>query len=865
LSKVEELVWKAAEMGQPAIGLQEHGNMAGSVQLYQACKKAGILAFPGTEFYTVPSIAQHKRDYASKDVKATRFHLGVVAHSRTGYQNLVALNTLAHRNHFHKPLLDFEMLAGLSEDHLLDGVGAMTGCFFGYAIQQLTHVGYQAARQWVQTLCKWFPNVYVEMQNHHIHHHDGWTDDEIADVLMELADDLGLPAIVSQDTHYLVPADRTAHDELKRLVAFGPDPDDAIFPGDGFHLADRTWMYEHHHTKRWARGCEGLSELLKSHCLDIPVLDHYSYSVPHLTPRSHAVLAARCTTALQHRLRTLPARYTDRLISELDVIKTAGMADYLLLTAQVCDYMRQHTILFQTRGSAAGSLACWLLGITNVDPIKHDLRFERFLSTDRTKPPDIDLDIEHGSRQRVLNWLESKYAVHQISTWMQYSLAGEDDGKVANKGSLRIKYFAKVSKIGGVKTWMEVPAADKHALYDLGQRGLYSGLGTNAAGVVVTERAADFHRLVPLHHMTRGGLVSQYNKNDVESLGLVKLDILGSKTLTVIRETLNAIGKTDTSFIPMSDGATFSLIRSGQTAGIFQLEGGATRRGLKDLKPATLKHVIAAMALFRPAIMSTGATEAYCARKNNEEAIPQRHPVIDEITKDTYGILLYQEQTMDVVRRLGLGTDDLNIFLKAVKASNKDIDAAGVTMTKYMSWLETACREAEMDEDTHKWIKDAILGFSEYSFNKAHATVYGVTAYQCAYLAVHHRLAYHAALLAIAATDPDKERLYLQAAKSRGVVVRRPDINTSKATYSIDERRGCLRRGLNSVKGVGAVAAKELQSKQPFTSFEDLVERIDVSKCKGVKTYRETRDMEDINGTVRKLLDAGVLDTIVRE
>ena len=280
---VEAIVAKVARLGQPALAITDHGNMAASVELYQACRKAGIAPFPGSELYFVPDTAQYRADRVNKGMKATMYHLGVVAFTTQGYENLVNLSTLSHRNHHYKPLVDYQMLAQLAQDGRTEGLAVTTGCFFGYLAQTLLSAGEQPALQFLHTLSSWFPgNVYVEVQNHHITHEDEIGDEELADGMVALADTAGLPVVLTQDAHYLDQEDRADHEGLKRLVAFGPDPDDAVFPGDGFHVADAGWIEDHHGEHRLARGMEGLADLLSRHTLTIPVLDSYSYSVPEV-------------------------------------------------------------------------------------------------------------------------------------------------------------------------------------------------------------------------------------------------------------------------------------------------------------------------------------------------------------------------------------------------------------------------------------------------------------------------------------------------------------------------------------------------------------------------------------------------------
>jgi DNA polymerase III subunit alpha len=862
LPSVADIVAKAAQYGQKAVGLTDHGNMAGSVELYTECMKAGIKPFPGSELYFVPDIEQHKRDHANKAIKASRYHLGVVAYSSRGYENLVHLSTTSHMQHFHKPLVDFTTLAQLSEDDRTEGLAITTGCYFGYAAQTLVKDGEEAVERYLATLESWFPgSVYVELQNHNIDHGDGWNDDRLATALMGVADRMGLPCVITQDSHYLDPCDKEDHESLKRLVAFGPEADDAVFPGDGFHHGDDAWIRNHHRGDRLERGLEGLAHLLARHDLRIPVLDSYAYSVPTVVADPHQVMKHRVWQELVKRDLDKP-KYVAQLNEEISVIEDAEMAGYLMLVAMVTDWLTEHGIPFQTRGSAAGSLLCWLLGITQVDPLKWDLRFERFLSRDRTKPPDIDLDVAHDRREELIAMLDSKFAAHQIGSWALYGMTA-DDGE--DKGSLLKRYFSrnKYREDGlGATTWDEIPDEDKRMLYQLSARQLFSGMGTNAAGVVITSTKHEFDKLVPLAYMSRGGYVTQYHKDDIEALGLVKLDVLGSKTLTVLKRTMDNLGLLVSQLddIELTDRPTFSFMRKGETAGIFQLEGWSSAKGVKRLQPSHIKDVIAAMALFRPATMNSGGTDAFIKRKHRDQPVPERHELLTKATKDTYGIVLYQEQVIDILRGLGMDADNLTKFLKAVKASNKNIGAAGEVIKGYQSWIEEKCQQIGMNDDDRWFLDEAIAGFAEYGFNRAHATVYGLTAYRCAYLAVHHGLEFHAALLAVAAGDPKKEPGYVRATRQRGHRISKVDVNASGATYRVDHRTKSIRRGLVSVKGIGEKSAAVLEAFQPYRSVEDLIEKTPAKPITGGKEY--DGDVDTLTGVLGKLRDAGALESI---
>jgi DNA polymerase-3 subunit alpha len=566
----------------------------------------------------------------------------------------------------------------------------------------------------------------------------------------------------------------------------------------------------------------------------------------------------------------VPPRYGLHLDDELEVIDASGMAGYLMLVAQVTDWLRDRDIMFQTRGSAAGSLVCWLLGISNVDPIEWNLRFERFLSKDRTKPPDVDLDVAHDRRDELLEMLDTRFTAHQIGSWATYSLNDtEDEFGETQRGSLRVRYFtAAQKKDEGATSWSEVPAEDKAMLVSLSNRHLYKGMGTNAAGIVLTGSKAEFEALVPMAWMaSRKAFVTQYSKDQIEALGLVKLDALGLKTMTILDRTMRLLGLplSRLADIEYKDLPTYELIRSGRTEGIFQLEGRSTQWGLRDLKPTTIKDVIAAMALFRPATMNTGATRAYIARKFKQAAVPVRHPLIARVIAPTYGIMLYQEQVIDILRALGLGADDLTTFLKAVKASNKDIGDAGAVIETYQQWINDRCVAEGMSQDDMDYLRAAIAGFAEYGFNRAHATVYGITAYRCAYLAARHPLEFHTALLGVASGgESKKENRYLRATRLRGIRVLAPDINISGASYTmdtLDERRAAVRRGLQSIDGVGGLSARRLADLQPFEDLDDLVQRAATASVSGHKEYDGTP--ESLTGILGHLFTSGALTTLI--
>lgn len=846
LPSVEEIVAKASKLGYPALGLTDHGNMAGSVQLYKECKKKGIKPMPGTELYLVKD---------RSDKRAKRYHAGVVAYTTEGYRNLIHLSTLSHANFHHKPLLDLADLGRLAEENRTQGLAFTTGCYFGMVIQTLINDGYCAAKQLVKTLAGWF-DLYVEIQEHRIEHDVRLSERTISLLMLRIANELNLPVVITQDSHYTEECDKPAHEALKELVSWSDDADGAKFPGDGFHMVGDEWMREHHHPKVYAAGIAGLELLLSKHDMAIPEMDEYHFKVPRIYPNPDRELLQRCTKAFTDL--DLGPKYSARLTEELSVIQAAGMADYMLMVADICEHMREVSMFFQIRGSAAGSLVCVLLRIADHDPIKWNLRFDRFLSKDRTKPPDIDIDIEHDRRKELMDWIALRYSVVQIGNWGTYSIKGD-----GTKGSLKVKYLSRMRKTTGEAKW---PPPREHMvmLHDLSERGLISGPGTHAAGLIVASTKEEIDEVVPLQWIASSKTwVSQYDMKDVEKIGMVKLDVLGVKTLSVLRRTILNLGLNPADgldWIPLNDKNTYRQIRSGDTDGIFQLEGYTSKREIRRLRPTKIGDVIAAMALYRPGVMNSGAMESYIRRKSREEKLPERHKIIADATNFTFGILLYQDQVIEILRSMGMGADDLTEFLSAVKASNKGVTQAAKTMEKYEPIVQEMCYQHGMDDDDVKWLWTALEAFAEYSFNRAHATVYGITAYRCAWLIQNHPLEFHAALLAVAA-GTDKEDDYKRVTRNRGIKMLKPDVNTSKATYSVDQKAKAVRRGLVSLDGIGPVAAREIEAHQPYTTVEDFCLRVNPSKVNGVYAYLEDKDCGI--GKFKVLYESGALSSLV--
>lgn len=853
LSPVDELVATAKSHAQPALALTDHGNMGGAVQLYKGCKKAGIVPFPGIEAYL-------KRD--ATDKTAQRYHIGLVAFTTEGYEGLVRLATRSHtRDRFHhKAHVDFSDFAEWAERGWTQGIAATTGCYFGIVTQAMVHQGYDAAKWLTQTLSKWFPSLYVELQHHHIDH-DGFSDDQLVAWQTKMADELGLPCVVTQDAHYAHSEEKQYHETLKRLVAFGDDLDDAVFPGDSFHLPEESWIRDHYPEIVWHKGLEGLTNLLRRHSLQIPELEAYHYNIPTVTVGDpEQELESFCAEVSND----LPDEYQQRLIEELDVVQATRMASYLLLVKEVCDWCNDHGVFFQTRGSASGSLICYLLGITQLDPLAWSLRYERFLSKDRTKPPDIDLDVEDTRRDELIQWLRSRFNVCQIGTYGTYSVYAT--GTNAGRGSLFVTYVSKMRKAGfdmsQVENVYHLDGNTREQLFALANREVKKNTGTHAAGLVITTTQSEFERLVPTMLIPSSETtVTQFEMDDVEDLGLVKLDVLGLKTLSLMRRTVELIGYSihdPLDWIPLNDKETFKALRKGDTAGVFQLEGQATQKGCREMKVKNIADIVTCLALYRPATMSTGVKDTFITRRAGWEQPPQRHPILHAHLDETHGLPVFQEQVVGILRDLGFSPEELTQFLKAVKASNKNIADAGKVIEHYRKEFIGLAEQTGWVQDDIDFTWKAIEGFAEYGFNRAHATGYGLTAYRMAYLKTHFPLEFATALLKTSAGG-QKEKQYVVAVREMGIRMLRPDVNVSGFSWSIDRDKNAVRKGLLSIKGIGERAAKEIADKAPFASVEDLIDRCDSKAVSGGKNYPKDGSL---NGVLEKLAEAGALRSL---
>lgn len=854
LPKVDALVAAAVSLDYPALGLTDHGNPSGSVQLYKNCRKKGIEPLPGIELYVTPD-REHK--------KQANMHLTVAALSERGYRNLVHVANTAARNFYYRPRLDLADMAQMAEDGKTGGLVVGTGCYFGIVQQALLQQGPGAARQLVATLAGWFPHLYVELHNHGVPRTEGeLTEDEIVEQLIAIADEVGVPYLIAADSHYIHPSEQEVHDALKRMVSFSEDVDEAVFPGGPYSLLNRDDLKAFFEPHVIERSCDNLADLAERAFVRLPELEEFQLKVPDvsLTGDAQSELERLCMDLFVETSQ--PDSRMQRLKDELEVIRISGMAGYLLLVWAVCKYMLDNDIWFHTRGSASGSYVCYLTRITQVDPIEWGLRMDRFMSTDRTRPPDVDLDVQHDRRDEVIAWLGDRFSVRQVGSHMQMGLTSneEDEGK----GSLLVKYWSsqrKQGRAGG--SWSDIPRADQDLLKRLASYQLISGPGTHAAGYIVAPDEASVAQL-PLSMIPgRKALVTAYGKKDVEALGFCKLDLLGLKTKTGVRLASEFIWPDDPlgyyERIPTNDKEVFKKLGTGQVEGVFQLEGVTFARGCREMKPRNLKEVVAIQALFRPGMTGSKLDKRFLARRAKKEPMPELHPDILEITKETYGVALYQEQIMALMRRIGMNADELTDTLDAVKASNAGTEDARAFLLSIRDRVAELATARGWSAEDVKWLVDGLAGYAEYSFNKAHAASYGIESYRTAWLTVHHPLEFWAGML-VAYVGHKNENVYVAAARKNGVRVLPAHVNSSQAMYSIDRKKNAIRKGLLAIKGVGRVAAAEIAEKAPYASLTDLGERCIPRKVSGAKGLALKKAPAECGGVVAALFDYGALD-----
>lgn len=883
------MVERAKAWGQPAMALTDHGNMSGTVQLYLEGKKHGVQVFPGFEGYLVEDAANGA---------AKRHHFGLLATDLRGFRALAAFSSLAHtRPRFNRfPRHDLADMAALADSRDVGSLVLLTGCYFGLLQQTLVTKGFASARAVAEMYAGWFPNTFIEVQNHNnMDHPDGWTDDDLVENLIAIADEVGLPVVATQDSHYLKPSDKAAHNTMKKMVY--RNGDESEFPGDSFHFASTEWVQRHYTKSQWERSEEGHELVLSLHDLQMPALDSYKPFVPRMSKTPTQDLRDKVYAGLKKaQIYTAKTEdtYRDRLLYELGIINKLGYADYFLHVLDLVDFCNRKKIVIEARGSANASLVCFCLGITQVDPLQWDLTFERFLSLDRQKPPDIDIDIEDVRRGELVEYIRHKYGAISIGNYSVLGSRDEDD-----KGSILVSYnaymrsrlspaafnarFGKgIDRIADIK---KISRRDYVGVKKLAKSTPNRSYGVHAAGLLLPGghmKLADYvpTMLVP----SSDTIVSQYTMDDVEKLGYLKDDILGQRTLWVMARCQELMGrgdKADFSWIPMDDPATCTALSEGRVYNaVFQFEGYAMAKGAQNMGIKNTRDCILAASLFRPACMESGVTDLFLKRRKNRALrsnVRYPHRAFEVALKPTFGLVLFQEQVLQIMRSLGLDYAGINTFFKIVKDSGKGATARNVERAAEVKkqWADI-CKKNGIKDVEGAW--HYIEGYVKYGFNQAHATGYGVRSYRCAYLKTHHPLEFMTAVLeSVAGKNTgkvDKEAKYIAETRRIGIRILPPDINVSGPRWTMDVKRKAITKGLASIKGVTTDRAAAILAARPdggWSSIRELAESLPAAVLSGRQQYLDLVDGKTKRdgtpkgawiGTMKALKEAGALESL---
>jgi len=878
-SRLDDLVAAAAADGQPALGITDHGNMYGVLDFYKSCNQQGIKPILGTEAYMAhehrserPS-RRGKMDDSGGSTDAGRklyYHLILLAENNTGYQNMIQLASKAFmEGYYYKPRTDWELL-----DQHSEGLIATTGCLGGQVLQSLLQGDFDGAVQRAGRLQDIFgrDNLFIELQDHGIPEQQRTNPQ-----LLEIAKKIGAPILATNDSHYTRQEDHAAHDALLcvQTGSLRSDPDRFKFHGDQHYLKSAAEM--RHMWREVEVACDNSLWIAERCNVEIefgePQLPSFPLP-PGFEDDDEYLLHLTMEGARKRWGDNLPDAVTERLVFELDVIKTMGFSSYFIITWDLIKYARDNNIrVGPGRGSAAGCAVAYSLWITDLDPIKYDLLFERFLNPSRISMPDIDMDFDSRYRDQMIRYCAERYGrdhVAQIVTFSQIK------ARAAVRDAARVLGYPyavgdKVAKampplIMGRDTPLQY-CFEKHPKYEggyaqahdlremvstdpvvaevvevaKGLEGLRRSDGIHAAAVVITKDPLTDY--LPIQRKPEAGqdpedapVVTQYEMNGVESLGLLKMDFLGLRNLDVIDDTLRMIGETqgvdvDIDNVNLEDEPTYELLRRGDTIGVFQLESTPMRSLMKSLGPTEFEDVAALVALYRPGPMEANMHNDYADRKNGRQPVTYLHDDASEILGDTYGLMIYQESMMRVAQKFaGYSLADADSLRKA--CGKKIREVMQKEKAKFIDGCETTGYGRPLGEEWWKIIEP----FADYAFNKSHSYGYGFVAYQIAWLKAHYPVEYLAALLTSVKGSLDKAAVYLNECRVMGIDVIVPDINRARVDFHPEpdlsgDALGQIVFGMSAVRNVGTALVEMIVSERdvngPFESFLNFVERVD--------------------------------------
>ena len=879
-NKIKEYVKRVKELGMDSAAITDHGVMYGVIDFYRAAREAGIKPILGCEVYVAPNSRFDKELTGGED---RYYHLVLLAENNTGYANLMKIVSRGFtEGYYYKPRVDMEVLQTYHE-----GIIALSACLAGevqrYIVKGLHEEAKKAALKYEACFGK--GNFFLEMQDH------GIPEQKLVNTeLLKLSKETGIELVVTNDVHYTYKEDVDSHDILlclqtgKKLA----DEDRMRYVGGQYYVKSEEEMkalfpyaWEAvENTQRIADRCHveiefGVTKLPK---FEVPEgYDSWTY------------LNKLCSDGLAERYgdEHAPAGSTgqtlrERLDYELNVIRTMGYVDYFLIVWDFINYAKEHGIpVGPGRGSAAGSIVAYCLKITNIDPIRYQLLFERFLNPERVSMPDIDVDFCFERRQEVIDYVGRKYGadkVVQIVTFGTMAARGviRDVGRVMDMPYAFVDSIAKMipnelnitidKALDMNPEFKSLYSSDDrvHHLIDMCKRleGLPRNTSMHAAGVVICQKSAD--EFVPLSRGSDGSIVTQFTMTTLEELGLLKMDFLGLRTLTVIQNAVNMIEKDtgvhiDVDHIDYDDKKVLESLGIGKTDGVFQLESTGMKNFMKELRPQSLEDVIAGISLYRPGPMDF--IPKYIRGKNNPDSITYACPQLEPILAPTYGCIVYQEQVMQIVRDLGgytLGRSDL--VRRAMSKKKQAVMEKERANFVYGNEEEgvPGCVSRGIDEKTASGIYDTMMDFAKYAFNKSHAACYAVVAYQTAYLKYYYPVEFMAALMTSVIDNPKKVAEYILVCRNMGIEILPPDINEGESGFSVSG--SSIRYALTAIKSVGrpviAAVVEEREERGPFLNLQDFVNRItdkDVNK-RAVESFIKAGALDGLGGTRKQFM-----------
>lgn len=845
-SKIPELVHQAKELGMDSIAITDHGVMYGVIDFYRAAKKEGIKPIIGCEVYVAPGSRFDKE--AGKN-ENRYYHLVLLAENDTGYHNLMKIVSRGFtEGYYYKPRVDREVLQEFHE-----GIIALSACLAGEVATYLRQGFYEEAKKAALEHVEIFGenNYFLELQDHGI-------DDQqtVNQGLLRMSQETGIPLVATNDIHYVKKEDAEAHDILLciqtgKKVA---DEDRMRYEGGQYYLKSPEEMEALFPYAKQA--LENTGKIAKRCNVEIVFGEQKvpKYEVPEGFT-SYSYLKALCQEGLERRYDPVTPQLQERLDYELSTIETMGYVDYFLIVWDFIKYAKDHGIAVGPgRGSAAGSIVSYCLEITNIDPIRFNLLFERFLNPERVTMPDIDVDFCYERRQEVIDYVVRKYGkekVVQIVTFgtMAARMVIRDVGRVLDMPYAAVDRIAKMIPMGQnghnptIKEALTISSDLKKAydeeedvryLLDMSQRleGLPRHASMHAAGVVIGQKAID--EFVPLSRGSEDAITTQFTMTTIEELGLLKMDFLGLRTLTVIQDAVRNIKQSkgidiDIDHLNMEDPEVYDLLCTGQTDGIFQLESNGMKSFMKELKPRNIEDIIAGISLYRPGPMDF--IPLYIKGKEHPETITYDCPQLEKILSPTYGCIVYQEQVMQIVMELAgytLGRSDL--VRRAMSKKKGDVMQRERQNFVYGNEEEhvPGCINRGIDEKTANKIFDEMIDFAKYAFNKSHAAAYAVVAYQTAYLKCHYPAEFMAALITSVLDRTDKVSEYIAHCRKLDIPILPPDINEGYSQFSVSGN--AIRYGLSALKSVGRpvidaiVAEREAHGR--YRDLKDFISRL---------------------------------------